>query len=542
MACMEATSLRYGIEKVQGPSVRTLRRPLKVAVGVLAIGALIFFISVTVQGFGTNGEMPWALDGSLVGQRGDTTKGVRSMQTVSPVDMQPQEQPQEQPKQQQTQQTPQEKPGHQSEFLKANVSIHDSASLDPIQLDMTKRYTNNPTPMGSNPSPQGPIPLAPPSRSSKRRTVEGKHGKGSKDPKDGGYRGIVGTDSNAMMELDLGPSRHTCVLTDSCPEPFISNQEVLIPAIPHPSSCTSYVSIQPDVQGLGHAHANRDTALQVALALANESVCYAHPAIHARHVHNPKKWEHFLGFEKGWRFQGDILHNASITQVQLTEVSSLEHLVADIRGRLHPNMVFLLPFHQDTASHCKTAGIWRRLYYLKRAKDPADLLINPEHYNVVLHVRRGDLQNNVGENRRIKPVAYFQYILKRILTLIGNTTRQIDVHVFSLGLKNLGNALQRDLPGSEVHINSPHGTTFHTFLSADVLVTSESKFSHLGALLSQNIKFAFQPFQYAVNCDDLWIRTNSKGMFDELHFQRLWKWKEQTWRPPDGHYSPSPHP
>ena len=300
--------------------------------------------------------------------------------------------------------------------------------------------------------------------------------------------------------------------------------------------------IQPNVQGLGHAHANRDTALQVALALANESVCYAHPPIHARHVHNPKKWKPFHGFEKGWRYQGAILHNASIAQVQLTAVTSLEDLIADIRSRLQPNTVFSLPYHQDTANHCVTAGIWRRLYYLKRAKDPADLFINPEHYNVVLHIRRGDLQNNVGENRRIKPVSYFQYLLKRILALMGNTTRPIDVHVFSLGLKNLGSALQRDLPDSEVHINSPHGTTFHTFLSADVLVTSESKFSHLGALLSQNIKFAFQPFQYAVNCDDLWIRTNSKGMFDELHFKRLWKWKEKRWRPPDGLYSPSPHP
>ena len=47
--------------------------------------------------------------------------------------------------------------------------------------------------------------------------------------------------------------------------------------------------------------------------------------------------------------------------------------------------------------------------------------------------------------------------------------------------------------------------TFMSFLAADVLVTSESKFSHLAAMLSHNIKFAVAPFQYAEDCDDLWV-------------------------------------
>ena len=44
----------------------------------------------------------------------------------------------------------------------------------------------------------------------------------------------------------------------------------------------------------------------------------------------------------------------------------------------------------------------------------------------------------------------------------------------------------------------------------------QSKFSHLAALLSQNIKFAVAPFQYRVDCDDLWIQTDAKGNFDEV--------------------------
>ena len=112
--------------------------------------------------------------------------------------------------------------------------------------------------------------------------------------------------------MSQNPSTHQCVQTGTCPEPHISNAALPSPA---PADCISYVTIFPDVQGLGHAHANRDTALQVALALADIGVCYAHPPIKARHVHDPKKWEHFLGFEKGFHFQGTVLHNASFQQV-----------------------------------------------------------------------------------------------------------------------------------------------------------------------------------------------------------------------------------
>ena len=148
-------------------------------------------------------------------------------------------------------------------------------------------------------------------------------------------------------------------------------------------------------------------------------------------------------------------------------------IVADIRRQFAPRRIYILAFHQDTHDHCSTAGLWRHLYLQKRLKEPSELLMDPQHYNVVLHIRRGDVQNSVGDNRRVKPVTYFQTILHRILGLMRNATRPVDVHVFSLGLINLGKALQRDLPGSEVHINSPHGVTFHTFMMADVLVTSE---------------------------------------------------------------------
>ena len=103
-------------------------------------------------------------------------------------------------------------------------------------------------------------------------------------------------------------------------------------------------------------------------------------------------------------------------------------------------------------------------------------------------------------------------------------------------------SLHSDFPGAETHMNTKPELTFLSFLQADILVTSESKFSHLAAMLSRNIKFAVDPFQYAVDCDDLWIQTDSKGKFDEAHFLSLWRWQQSTWQPQSPGYSHSVSP
>uniref|UniRef100_A0A7S1JD78 Uncharacterized protein n=2 Tax=Eutreptiella gymnastica TaxID=73025 RepID=A0A7S1JD78_9EUGL len=172
-------------------------------------------------------------------------------------------------------------------------------------------------------------------------------------------------------------TRTECV-EENCPPPFVCNTPDKVPPLPTGDRCKSYVTINPDAQGLGHAHANRNTALLIALELADLGVCYAHPSIKARHVHDQKVWDHWLGFEVGWKFAPTLLKDATLKQVQLPTVSPFDDLVADIRKQYEPNTIYILPFHQDTFDHCPSAAIWRSLYDKRRLKDekPKEPFIN----------------------------------------------------------------------------------------------------------------------------------------------------------------------
>ena len=119
--------------------------------------------------------------------------------------------------------------------------------------------------------------------------------------------------------------RSSPCMGDAVCTPFVCTSPHQTPRMATGSSCKSYVTIQPDAQGLGHAHANRNTALLVAVALANMSLCYAHPTIKARHVHDQKVWDHWLGFEAGWKSAASLLKDANFQQVHACPVSSLRH-------------------------------------------------------------------------------------------------------------------------------------------------------------------------------------------------------------------------
>eukprot|EP00668_Euglena_longa_P036342 GGOE01046706.1.p1 GENE.GGOE01046706.1~~GGOE01046706.1.p1 ORF type:complete len:451 (+),score=110.56 GGOE01046706.1:61-1413(+) len=369
-----------------------------------------------------------------------------------------------------------------------------------------------------------PDSTMPPTTASRASTVTSESPGAAASKPDDTARWVTVSGRNRKHHVNR--SQPTC-LSDGCGRtPFMCNRKGLLPRLPKEDECKSYVTTQPDAQGLGHAHANRDTALLVALELAPVGLCYAHPPIKARHVHDQKVWDHWLGFEEGWKGFTEVMRNPKLEHIQLPALQPYEEIVASIRRGFRPNALYILPFHQDAFDHCPTASIWRHLYDERRAKEkPPTPFMNVKHHNVVIHLRRGDVQNSIGANRRIKPIGYFQHLLRRVLWMMNRTaTRPIDTHVVSLGFPNFEKALWRDFPGAQTHMNTAPAVTLHSFVLADVLITSESKFSHLAAMLSRNIKFAVSPFQYAVDCDDWWVQTDAEGRFDEQQFMRLWEW------------------
>eukprot|EP00667_Euglena_gracilis_P011827 EG_transcript_12109 len=405
------------------------------------------------------------------------------------------------------------------------VTLPDSTAVQPTPPAPTQT-DDPPTQPPSRPPvlPPGPLPAASTTAAS-TPSASGPAAPPASIRADEGVRWVTVAGRNRRHHANR--SKAACRGLGCAGKPFMGNAKGLLPRLPKDAQCKSYVTVQPDAQGLGHAHANRDTALLVAMELSPLGLCYAHPPIKARHVHDQRVWDHWLGFEAGWKGYAEVMRDPKLERIQLPALQPYEDIVVFIRREFRPNALYILPPHQDAFDHCPSAPIWRQLYDERRATEkPATIpFINVEHHNVVVHLRRGDVQNSVGANRRIKPIGYFQRLHRRVTALMnGTTTRPIDTHVVSLGFPNFEKALLRDFPGAQTHMNTPPAATLHSFVLADVLITSESKFSHLAAMLSRNIKFAVSPFQYAVDCDDWWVQTNADGDFDEQQFRWLWGW------------------
>jgi hypothetical protein len=106
--------------------------------------------------------------------------------------------------------------------------------------------------------------------------------------------------------------------------------------------------------------------------------------------------------------------------------------------------------------------------------------------DIAIHIRRGDVKSDDPDGRFISNTAYL-----KIINSLKKKYPRYKILIFSQGapddFKELG------LEETSFRLNEPIPTTFHSLVSAKVLVMSKSSLSYAAALLNRN-KVYYQPF------------------------------------------------
>ena len=144
--------------------------------------------------------------------------------------------------------------------------------------------------------------------------------------------------------------------------------------------------------------------------------------------------------------------------------------------------------------------------------------------HVVAHLRRGDVwKPHESQARRVHHTDFFQAVLARIRALAPPILAPfaLEYHAVTTVPQSMetkmATQLARDFPNATAHINDDANPTYHTFVTADVLVLDRSRFCHAAALLSENV-IVSSPFRYSTSCSEDWVRAEDDGTFDEAAF------------------------
>ena len=229
-------------------------------------------------------------------------------------------------------------------------------------------------------------------------------------------------------------------------------------------------------------------------------------------------WDEFLGFGKdevqvctlkkrGW-------HVRRIPLFKWNAPDSIE-LVKDIISSYNGKKVIIL---------CEQDQGYRNLYdvmddlkskfYAATLQQKGRLQYNDAHFNVAIHVRRGDiLSDPTNENLSMRYMdnGYYKRVLSQVVERFAlSQPKPIHIYFFSQGrqedfpefycFKNLHWCLDMGAQDSFLHM-----------VYADLLITSKSSFSYKPALINNGIKVCPKKFWHTYPSTDDWIMCDNDG-------------------------------
>jgi hypothetical protein len=312
-----------------------------------------------------------------------------------------------------------------------------------------------------------------------------------------------------------------------------------------PESCTSFVSSVPDIEGLGHAQANRNLGMMLAASLADTGICYSYSPLNEL-VHLKKasghrmsvakaaklgQWERLIGVPEGSLRVASVLKHYVVERYHVRGASSLQRYSDFLRAKQQANHSYVF-YSSDTFNHCPSATFWAAHY--QHRMQQLDLTAHPVFHRpdgqtviVAIHLRRFDISTFASHAKRIHKDSFFTRVLSLLREYLPRAYK-MKVHVFTSTFftskrESLRNSILTSFQDFNVtvHVNTQDTETFNAFISADILVVDMSRFSHLAGLWSSNIKVS-SPFRYATDCDDLWITSSHRGDFTEAKFRAAW--------------------
>lgn len=165
----------------------------------------------------------------------------------------------------------------------------------------------------------------------------------------------------------------------------------------------------------------------------------------------------------------------------------------------------------------------QELFHHAPARREDHLLYDASHYNIAIHVRRGDIMADPSNpNLRMRYLSndYFERVLRQVVDSLP-TAKPIHIYFFSQGVAE-------DYPEFAGYENlhwCMHMSARESFLHmvfADLLITSKSSFSYKPALLNRHgLKVCPREFWHGYPTRPDWLLCESDGSIKPEELQKL---------------------
>jgi len=218
-------------------------------------------------------------------------------------------------------------------------------------------------------------------------------------------------------------------------------------------------------------------------------------------------WEAFFNLGDGERKIADIAK--SITSVERIQ----NFMEIDIRRDCLYQLNHCNSYANEHVNSLKLFMPGLRTKYHAAGKSAWATGFDPAFTHAAIHVRRGDVNAQAYPGRFTDNDKILK-IITNLKTCQGS--KQLVIHIYSEG--NIEDFQVFAGAGCELHINECPFKTFHSLVSADILVTAKSSFSYAAALYSEGMTI-YEPYvQHEALAD--WVQLDKKGNFD-LQGERL---------------------
>jgi hypothetical protein len=241
-----------------------------------------------------------------------------------------------------------------------------------------------------------------------------------------------------------------------------------------------------------------------------------------RFAHIPfssKIWEDFLGFGSEEKTVNELkaqgykrvllpLFNEEVA----VETKRVQKIIDSYSGK---KIVFVCEQDQFYRDQYGVMDNIKQKFYNAPARKTDKLKYSNEHFNIAIHVRRGDIMADpTNPNLQMRYIAnyYFEKVLDQVL-LRFPSEKPTHIYFFSQGKP-------ADFPDFQKY-NNLHWCfdidardSFLHMVYADLLITSKSSFSYKPALLNKGIKVCPQDFWHGYPDTENWILADENGNFE----------------------------
>ncbi len=278
----------------------------------------------------------------------------------------------------------------------------------------------------------------------------------------------------------------------------------------------NYITARPNPgAGIGHQIANWCAGYCYANMFGLK---FAHIPFSSSHIPNSSnEWENFLNFANGEANAYDLL-KSGYKKVRLPKFDNTAEDIKKIKGIIDAysdeKVIFWCEQDQFYRDIQELIPVLQDKYYKSRYVKKENLIFNADCYNIVVHVRRGDIVLQNGENNenlamRFQTMDYFVNALEYAISCLP-TKKETHIYVFSQGKDKEFDAFSKF---DNVHYCTEMSAmdSFLHMSFADALITSKSSFSYKPALLNRGIKFVPEKFWHGYPTDESWILLDSNG-------------------------------